>query len=73
MVITVLAAFGLARMGFWGSHDAGDRGVPDLPDPASLLFIPLFQIFGALGLINNFWCAGAAAIRRWPCRSAPGS
>jgi multiple sugar transport system permease protein len=24
--------------------------------PGSLLFIPLFQIVGALGLINNVWC-----------------
>ncbi len=33
MTISVLAAFSLARMGFWGSQRAQHRRVPDLPDP----------------------------------------
>ena len=56
MVISVLAAFSLARMGFWGSEDLATGVFLTYLVPASLLFIPLFQIVGWLGLINNFWC-----------------
>ena len=56
MVISVLAAFSLARMGFWGSATLATGVFLTYLVPASLLFIPLFQIVGALGLINNVWC-----------------
>jgi multiple sugar transport system permease protein len=56
MVISVLAAFSLARMGFWGSGLLATGVFLTYLIPASLLFIPLFQIIGALGLINNVWC-----------------
>ncbi len=56
MVISVLAAFSLARMGFWGSQTLATGVFLTYLVPASLLFIPLFQIIGKLGLINNFWC-----------------
>jgi multiple sugar transport system permease protein len=56
MLISVLAAFSLARMGFWGSRALGTGIFLTYLIPASLLFIPLFQIIGWLGLINNTWC-----------------
>jgi multiple sugar transport system permease protein len=56
MTISVLAAFSLARMGFWGSGALATGVFLTYLIPASLLFIPLFQIIGGLGLINSFWC-----------------
>lgn len=56
MVISVMAAFSLARMGFWGSKTIATGVFLTYLIPASLLFIPLFQIVGWLGLINNTWC-----------------
>ncbi|HEX5327359.1 MAG TPA: carbohydrate ABC transporter permease [Acetobacteraceae bacterium] len=56
MVISVMAAFSLARMGFWGSKALGTGVFLTYLVPASLLFIPLFQVVGWLGLINNYWC-----------------
>ena len=55
MVISVLAAFSLARIGFWGSQVLATGVFLTYLVPGSLLFIPLFQIVGALGLINNTW------------------
>lgn len=55
MVISVLAAFSLARMKFWGSGVLATGVFLTYLIPASLLFIPLFQVIGALGLINNTW------------------
>jgi multiple sugar transport system permease protein len=56
MTIAVLAAFSLARMGFWGSNVLSTGVFLTYLVPASLLFLPLFQIVGFLGLINNVWC-----------------
>ncbi len=56
MVISVLAAFSLARMGFWGSGVLSTGVFLTYLIPASLLFIPLFQVIGKLGLINSTWC-----------------
>jgi multiple sugar transport system permease protein len=56
MVISVLAAFSLARMGFWGSQTLATGVFLTYLIPASLLFLPLFQIIGWLGLINSVWC-----------------
>jgi multiple sugar transport system permease protein len=55
MVISVLAAFSLARMGFWGSQTLSTGVFLTYLVPGSLLFIPLFQIVGGLGLINSKW------------------
>ena len=55
MVISVLAAFSLARMKFWGSGVLATGIFLTYLVPESLLFIPLFQIVGAVGLINNAW------------------
>ena len=56
MTIAVLAAFSLARMGFWGSNVLSTGVFLTYLIPASLLFLPLFQIIGFLGLINSVWC-----------------
>jgi multiple sugar transport system permease protein len=56
MTISILAAFSLARMGFLGSQALSTGVFLTYLVPASLLFLPLFQIVGFLGLINNVWC-----------------
>ena len=56
MVISIMAAFSLSRMGFWGSQTLSTGVFLTYLIPPSLLFIPLFQIVGMLGLINNLWC-----------------
>jgi multiple sugar transport system permease protein len=56
MVISVLAAFGLTRLGFKGSAMLASGVFLTYLIPDSLLFIPLFQVVRALGLINNLWC-----------------
>lgn len=55
MVIAVLAAFGLVRLGFWGSQTLAAGVFLTYLIPASLLFIPLFQIIRPLHLVNNVW------------------
>jgi multiple sugar transport system permease protein len=56
MVISILAAFSLARMGFWGSNILSTGVFLTYLIPPSLLFIPLFQIVGWMHLINSVWC-----------------
>jgi len=55
MAISVLAAFSLARLRFWGSQLLATGVFLTYLVPDSLLFIPFFQILGKLGLINNTW------------------
>ena len=55
MVISVLAAFSLARMKFFGSGILATGIFLTYLVPESLLFIPLFKMVGAVGLINNTW------------------
>jgi multiple sugar transport system permease protein len=55
MVISILAAFGLSRIRFWGSELLATGVFFTYLVPESLLFIPLFQILSKLGLINNTW------------------
>ena len=55
MTIAILAAFSLSRMGFKGSQWISAGVFLTYLVPPSLLFIPLFQIVGWLGLINNTW------------------
>jgi multiple sugar transport system permease protein len=55
MVISVLAAFALARMRFWGSAALATGVFLTYLVPETLLFIPMFQIVGGLGLYNNLW------------------
>ena len=56
MVISILAAFSLSRMGFWGSKALSTGVFLTYLVPASLLFIPLFKIVGSIGLMNSTWC-----------------
>ncbi len=55
MVISTLAAFALARMKFWGSSTLATGVFLTYLVPETLLFIPMFQIIGSLGLYNNVW------------------
>jgi multiple sugar transport system permease protein len=67
MVVSVLAAFSLARMKFWGSGMLATGVFLTYLVPESLLFIPMFQIVGALGLTNNAW----AMVILYPTLSVP--
>jgi multiple sugar transport system permease protein len=55
MVISVLAAFALGRMRFWGSSILATGIFLTYLVPDTLLFIPMFQIVKALGLLNSYW------------------
>src|SRR5437879_2646551 len=61
MVVSVLAAFSLARMKFWGSATLATGVFLTYLVPESLLFIPLFKIFAVIHdytgieLINHWW------------------
>jgi multiple sugar transport system permease protein len=55
MVISILAAFALARMRFWGSQTLATGVFLTYLVPDTLLFIPLYQIVGGLGLLNSIW------------------
>lgn len=55
MVISILAAFALARMRFWGSQMLATGVFLTYLVPDTLLFIPLYQIVGSLGLLNSTW------------------
>src|SRR5438477_8951407 len=61
MLISVPAAFGLARMKFWGSATLAAGVFLTYLIPESLLFLPLFKIFAFLRdvtgieFINHWW------------------
>ena len=55
MVISVLAAYALSRLGFKGAGVLGTAVFLVYLVPDSLLFIPLFKIIGWLGLLNSKW------------------
>jgi len=55
MVVSVLAAFSLGRMKFWGSSMLATGIFLTYLVPDTLLFIPLFQIVKAVGLLNSYW------------------
>jgi len=61
MVISVLAAFSLARMKFWGSATLATGVFLTYLIPDTLLFLPLFKIFAwihdktGIELINHWW------------------
>lgn len=55
MLISVLAAYGLSRLGFVGAGVIGTAVFLVYLVPDSLLFIPLFKIIGWLGLLNSRW------------------
>jgi multiple sugar transport system permease protein len=55
MVISVLAAYSLARMRFLGSATLATGVFLTYLVPETLLFIPLFKVVGGLGLLNSYW------------------
>ncbi len=67
IVISVLSAYALARMRFWGSQVFATGVFLTYLVPESLLFIPLFRVLADLHLINSTW--GLALV--WPTLSVP--
>jgi multiple sugar transport system permease protein len=67
MIISILAAFALARMRFWGSTVLATGVFLTYLVPESLLFIPMFQLVGKLGLMNNTW----SLVLLYPTLSVP--
>ena len=61
MLISVIAAFALARMKFWGSATLATGVFLTYLIPETLLFIPLFKMFAwvnetlGIQLMNNWW------------------
>jgi multiple sugar transport system permease protein len=55
MIVSVLAAFALARMKFWGSQFLATGVFLTYLVPDTLLFLPLYQIVGGLGLLDSTW------------------
>ncbi|GIX11339.1 carbohydrate ABC transporter permease [Elioraea sp.] len=55
MAISILAAFSLSRMRFWGSATLATGVFLCYLIPETLLFIPLFQVVGFLGLMDSMW------------------
>ena len=50
-----MAAYSLSRLKFWGSGLLATGVFLTYLVPETLLFIPLFQIVGSLGLLNTTW------------------
>ena len=55
MVVSILAAYSLARMRFFGSTVLATGVFLSYLVPETLLFIPLFKIVGGLHLLNSYW------------------
>jgi len=55
MFVSVLAAYSLARMRFWGSTVMATGVFLTYLVPETLLFIPLFKVIGGMGLLNSYW------------------
>lgn len=67
MVVSVLAAYSLARMRFLGSGLLATGVFLTYLVPETLLFIPLFKIVGWLGLLDSYW----ALVLVYPTLSVP--
>ena len=55
MVVSILAAYALSRLKFWGAGFLATGVFLTYLVPDSLLFIPLFEIVGGLGLLDSYW------------------
>jgi len=55
MTISILAAYSLSRMRFFGSAVLATGVFLTYLVPETLLFIPLFKVIGSLGLLNSKW------------------
>ena len=67
MCISVIAAYSLARMRFFGSGALAAGVFLTYLVPDTLLFIPLFKVLGFLGLLNTKW----ALVAVYPCLAVP--
>jgi multiple sugar transport system permease protein len=67
MTISILAAYSLARMRFFGSTVLATGVFLTYLVPDTLLFIPLFKVIGGLGLLNTKW----ALVLVFPCLAVP--
>ena len=67
MVVSVLAAYSLSRMRFFGSGVLATGIFLTYLVPETLLFIPLFKVVGALGLLDTIW----ALVLVYPTLSVP--
>ena len=55
MFVSVLAAYGLSRLKFWGAGVLASGVFLTYLVPDTLLFVPLFKIVGSLGLLDTYW------------------
>ncbi|MCZ7854627.1 carbohydrate ABC transporter permease [Agrobacterium salinitolerans] len=55
MVVSIMAAYSLARMHFFGAGALATGIFLTYLVPGTLLFIPLFRVVAGLGLINSIW------------------
>ena len=67
MCISVIAAYSLARMRFFGSGALAAGVFLTYLVPDTLLFIPLLKVLGFLGLLNTKW----ALVAVYPCLAVP--
>jgi multiple sugar transport system permease protein len=55
MVVSVMAAYSLSRMRFFGSATLATGVFLTYLVPGTLLFIPLFKVLSTFGLVNSIW------------------
>jgi multiple sugar transport system permease protein len=65
--ISVIAAYSVSRMRFFGSGALAAGVFLTYLVPDTLLFIPLFKVIGSLGLLNTKW----ALVAVYPCLAVP--
>ncbi len=56
MVISILGAYAISRLRFFGSRYFGVGIFCTYLVPPALLFIPFYKVVGILGLLNTKWC-----------------
>ena len=56
MVVSVLGAYAISRLRFFGSRHFGVGIFCTYLVPPALLFIPVYKVVGLLGLLNTKWC-----------------
>jgi len=56
MVISILAAYAISRLKFFGSRYFSVGVFYTYLVPPALLFIPFYKVVGELGLLNTKWC-----------------
>jgi multiple sugar transport system permease protein len=55
MAISILAAYAISRLRFFGSRQFGVGVFCTYLVPPTLLFIPFYKVVGSLGLLNSKW------------------